>query len=145
MEGFYVEIKLRKNKCLLCCFINFYLEHLNRNLALYSSHYENVLIIGDLNLEANNSAMSVFSDTYDLKSFMKEPACYKNPNKPSCIDLMKSSFKGSCVIETGLSDFHRMTVTVMKGTFEKLQPRVINYRDTDILKMVNLGLIYCQN
>ena len=88
MEGFYVEIKLRKNKCLLCCFINFYLEHLNRNLALYSSHYESFLIIGDLNLEANNSAMSVFSDTYDLKSFMKEPTCYKNPNKPSCIDLM---------------------------------------------------------
>ena len=41
----------------------------------------------------------------------------------------KSSFKGSCVIETGLSDFHRMTVTVMKGTFEKLLPRVVNYRD----------------
>ena len=39
------------------------------------------------------------------------------------------SFKHSCVIETGLSDFHRMTVTVMKATFEKLQPRVVNYRD----------------
>ena len=39
------------------------------------------------------------------------------------------SFKHSCVIETGLSDFHRMTVTVMKAIFEKLQPRVVNYRD----------------
>ena len=39
------------------------------------------------------------------------------------------SFKHSCVIETALSDFHRMTVTVMKATFEKLQPRVVNYRD----------------
>ena len=39
------------------------------------------------------------------------------------------SFKHSCVIETGLSDFHRMTITVMKATFEKLQPRVVNYRD----------------
>ena len=25
--------------------------------------------------------------------------------------------------------FHKMTVTVMKATFEKLQPRVVNYRD----------------
>ena len=39
------------------------------------------------------------------------------------------SFKHSCVIETGLSDFHRMTVTVMKATFEKLQPRLVNYRE----------------
>ena len=39
------------------------------------------------------------------------------------------SFKHSCVIATGLSDFHRMTVTVVKATFEKLQPRVVNYRD----------------
>ena len=39
------------------------------------------------------------------------------------------SFKHSCIIEAGLSDFHRMTVTVMKATFEKLQPRVVNYRN----------------
>ena len=84
-------------------------------------------------MEANDSAISVFSDTYDLKSLIKEPTCYKNPNKPSCIDLILTnkprSFQHSCVIETGLSDFHKMTVTVMKTLFEKLQPRVVNYRD----------------
>ena len=32
-------------------------------------------------------------------------------------------------METGLPDFHRMTATVMNGIFEKLQPRVVNYRD----------------
>ena len=32
-------------------------------------------------------------------------------------------------METGLPDFHRMTATVMKGIFEKLQSRVVNYRD----------------
>ena len=77
--------------------------------------------------------MSVFSDTYSLKNLIKEPTCNKKPNKPSCIDLMLTnipwSFKHSSVIETGLSDFHRMTVTVMKATFEKLQPKVVNYRD----------------
>ena len=91
------------------------------------------MVIGDFNVEANNSAMSVFSDTYNLKNLIKVPTCYKNPNKPSCIDLMlrskPRSFKHSCVIKTGLSDFHRMTITVMKATFEKLQPRLVNYRD----------------
>ena len=31
--------------------------------------------------------------------------------------------------QDGLSDFHRMVVTVMKTSFERLKPRVINYRD----------------
>ena len=39
------------------------------------------------------------------------------------------SFQNSCGIETGLSDFHVMTVTVMKTTYEKLKPRIVNYRD----------------
>ena len=140
MEGFCVEINLRKTRWLICCSCNpsrsnidFHLEHLNQNLAFYSSCYEHFMIIGDFNVEANNSTMSVFSDTYNLKNLIKEPTCYKNPNKPSCIDLMLTnkprSFKHSCVIKTGLSDFHRMIVTVMKATFEKLQPRVVNYRD----------------
>ena len=33
------------------------------------------------------------------------------------------------MIETSLSDFHMMTVTVLKTTYEKLKPRIINYRD----------------
>ena len=118
MEGFYVEIHLRKTKWFLCCSynpsrsnINFHVEHLNQNLALYSSCYKNFMIIGYFNVEANNRAMSVFSGTCNLENLIKEPTCYKNPNKPSCI-------KHSCVIETGLSNFHRMTVTVMKATFE---------------------------
>ena len=31
-------------------------------------------------------------------------------------------------METILFDFHRMTVTVMKASFGKLKPKVINYR-----------------
>ena len=47
MEGFYVEINLRKTKWLLCCSCNpnkckidICLEKVNRSLALYSSYYE---------------------------------------------------------------------------------------------------------
>ena len=54
-------------------------------------------------------------------------------NKSSWIELILTkkpqSFQLSCVIETGLFDFHKMTVTVMKTFFEKLQPRVVSYRD----------------
>ena len=76
--------------------------------------------------------MAGFCDTYDLRSLITEPICYKNPENPTCIDLILTnhplSFQNSCVLETGLSDFHKMTVTIMKASFQKLQPRIINYR-----------------
>ena len=52
---------------------------------------------------------------------------------PSFIDLIltnkKNCFQNSMTIETGLSDFHKMTVTVMKRYFKKNEPITIEYRD----------------
>ena len=62
--------------------------------------------------------MTVFCDTYDLKCLIKEPTCYKNPENPSCIDLILTKnpecFQSPSGVETDLSDFHRMTVTAIK-------------------------------
>ena len=89
------------------------------------------MVIGDLN--ANLECMKLFCETYELSSLIKVPTSYKNPEKPSCIDLLLTnrpkSFQNSSVVETGLSDFHKMTVTVMKTTFEKLKPRVCYFRN----------------
>ena len=38
-------------------------------------------------------------------------------------------FKTSSVLETGLSDFHKMTLTVMRGYFVKQTRKVVYYRD----------------
>ena len=77
--------------------------------------------------------MKVFCDSYEFKNLIKDATCYKNPENPSCIDLIltnnPNSFQNSGVIETGLSDFHKMTVTIMKTTFEKLKSIIIHYRD----------------
>ena len=109
------------------------MDSLSKNLALYSSTYENYIVLGDFNVEVDNNAISSFCDAFDLVSLIREPTCYKNPEKPSCIDLILTnkphSFQNSGVIETGLSDFHRMTVTITKMTFQKLKPRIVNYRD----------------
>ena len=81
----------------------------------------------------DKSDKTVLCDTYDLKCLIKEPTCYKNPENPSCIDLILTNnpkcLQSSCAVETGLPDFHRMTVTVMKTTFKKLEPRIIHYSD----------------
>ena len=61
--------------------------------------------------------MQSFCDNYSLKSLIRQPTCYKKFEKPTSIDLiltkMPRSFQSSCVIETGLSDFPLMTLTVM--------------------------------
>ena len=38
------------------------------------------------------------------------------------------TFQSTCVIETGLSDFHLMKLTIMRKAFKKQRPRIINYR-----------------
>ena len=38
-------------------------------------------------------------------------------------------FRKSCAIETGLSDFHKMSVTVIKPYFHKKEQNIIKYRD----------------
>ena len=49
------------------------------------------------------------------------------------IDLVLTNlvccFQKSCALEAGLSDFHKMTVTVLKSYLEKEQPKIIFYRD----------------
>ena len=59
--------------------------------------------------------------------------CYEDTKNPSCIDLILTSearsFQSTCVIETGLSGSHRMTISVLKMHFHKLPPKVISDRD----------------
>ena len=103
------------------------------SLDIYSSQYEHFIVMEDFNVEVENRDMEEFCKNYNLKSLIRVPTCYKTPKKLSCINLIQTnsqrSFQSSRAIETGLSDFHRMTVTVMKASFRKLKPKVIHYRN----------------
>ena len=70
---------------------------------------------------------------HNLKTLIKQKTCFKNPENPTCIDLILTnsprSFQNSNVFETGLSDFHKLTIAVLKQYFPKLKPKVVNYRD----------------
>ena len=102
-------------------------------MDLYSAHYENTILIGDFNVEIDDPHKESFFEWYRFKSHIKDPTCFKNPENPSCIDLILTnspySFQNSCVIETSLSDFRKMIVSVMQTTFQKLKPRIVQYRD----------------
>ena len=44
-------------------------------------------------------------------------------NRPKC-------FQNSATLETGLSDSHKMTLTVMKVFYKKRKPTIITYRSS---------------
>ena len=97
------------------------------------SSYDNIIILGDFNCEMKESMLDEFSSLFNLKNLVKSSTCFKSKINPTCIDLIltnkTNNFKHTCTIETGLSDFHLLTVTVLKSKFKKAPPKVIKYRD----------------
>ena len=108
-------------------------EIISMRLNVFQKRYENFIILGDFNSEINEDAIKDFSVIYNFKSSINQPTCFKNPQSPSCIDLILTnksmSFQNTSVIETVLSDFHKLTVTVMKMSFSKQEPKIFYYRD----------------
>ena len=147
-----MEVKLRKQKWLISCSYNpnksmicQHMEALAKNMDLYSSTCENFIFLSDFNAGMKHSALKDFCNLYSLTSLINRPTCWKNPSKPTCIDLILTNrptfFQNTNVIETGLSDFHKMVVSIIKTSFRKLKPKIINYRkyknfSNDILETV---------
>ena len=140
LEGIFLELNLRKSKILLFGGYNYnksnihtFLGNLGKILDRHLSKFEHFLLVGDFNSEIHESSISNFCDTYNLKNIINEPTCYKNLLNPSTIDLILTnksrSFQNTTTIETGLSDHHKMTVTVMKQYFPKQTPVLIKYRN----------------
>ena len=141
-EELFVEINLGKKKWLLCCsynpkksLISNHLKEIGNNLDLLSLKYDYYLLMGDFNAEPNEPAVSDFCEIYNTKNIIKEKTFFKNPENPTCVDLILTnrprSFQDSTVVETGLSDFHKMCVTVMKMYHCRQKPSVITYRKSN--------------
>ena len=144
VECLFVEINIRKKKWLLCCSyyahknnISNHLHHLNKGLDVYLKHYDNLLILGDLNSELKDRCLNDFSDVNNFKSLNKKPACFENSNNSSCIDLLVTNrsryFQNTSTIETGISDFHMLVVTVLNMFYKSKSRRSFH---TETIKLL---------
>ena len=131
--GFYIELKWRNEKWLISGSYNphrnatsNYLEALRKVLHFHSSSYNDIIILNGFNVGAEEPFMKTICESYSFKSLIKQPTCYENPSRPTCIDLTLTNvprcFQSLCFIETDLSDFHLLTLTVIKKAFKKFQP-----------------------
>ena len=112
--------------------ISHYLKEIIKDIDDLTSKYDNSILMGVFNAQPADTVVSDFCEIYDLKNIIREKICFKNPNNPGCIDLIITNrpkgFQSSMVIETGLSDFHKMCITVMKMYYSKQEPTIIHYR-----------------
>ena len=139
-KHFFIEINLKGNKWLICCshnpnrtFVSNHLDHIAKGVNTYSKKYEKILLMGDFNVGFTEANMTAFCNEYKLKALNKEPTCFINYISPSCIDLFvtncRKGFESTLTIETGLSDFHKIIVTVLKVKHGKILPKIMQYRD----------------
>ena len=79
------------------------------------------------NFNVSEKCLDKFWNLNGLTSLIKKPTCFKNPDKPPCIIVTNqpSCFQHNNVFETGRSNFHLLTVTEFKMSFQKLQPKII--------------------
>ena len=149
IEGLFIEVNLKSTKWGLFGSYHppsqndaYYFEKVSRAIDVYSNSFDKFVLLGDFNAQEVESDLDDFLHTHDLKNIQKEKTCYKSINNPSCI-LTNSfrSFQNTCTISTGLSDVHKMSLTVMKTKYVKAKPTEIMYRSYKHLIVMLLGLI----
>ena len=88
----------------------------------YSTSYDNIVVLGDFNSEPYDP-LDEFCNLYNMKNLITVPTCFKSLESPSCIDLIITnrprSFMDSMAFETGVSDFHKLTLSVLKMIYKK--------------------------
>ena len=146
VEGMFIEINLRKRKLLFFgtyhsthieygCSHENYFKEVGFALDAYNG-YEMFLLAGDFNIEENEGHLQDFLLEYNASNLVKKPTCFKSLSNSSCIDLFLTnfprSFQNTDTVSTGLSDFHKMVVTVLKTTL-KLSLKSYNIEITNIL------------
>ena len=95
------------------------MNELGKVLDIYLHKYDLILLIGDFNSEISEKSMHDFCNVYNLESLSNTSTCFKKPENPSSIDLLltnsKNNFDEAVVLESGLSDFHKLVVSVFKS------------------------------
>ena len=140
IEGIFIELNFRKSKLLLFGTYHppsqsnsYYFDTIGKALDIYNTKYGKLLLVGDFNAEETEVHLSKFLCAYGIESLVHEKTCFKSVNNPTCIDLLltnnKKGFQNTTVLSAGMSDFHKMVVTVMKTTFPKARPKLIFYRN----------------
>ena len=84
--------------------ITYFLSHVSKAIYKFMVNYENMIILGDINVNTSEEIMKDFCQMYNFRNLINEPTCFKNANNPSSIDAIltnrQSCFHDSTTIRT---------------------------------------------
>ena len=143
-EVFCSELNIRNKKWIIFSLyrppssdLTDFFEKLELSLNNAFSNYDNIIIMGDINIDTHNpndcgyDKLISLCETFDLKNLIKDKTCFTNTHKSS-IDVILTnrprSFQHSLTYETGLSDHHHMIITFLRSHLVRLQSKKITYR-----------------
>ena len=117
--------------------VNTFLDILSRSLDSLLNTHENIIIIGDININSlikdssGFKKLKTFCDTFDLVNLVKIATCFQ-ADIPTSLDLILTNKSRSFIktqsVTTGLSDHHSMVTTMFRSYVTKLSPIEIKYR-----------------
>ena len=111
-----------------------FFEEINLTLNKVLSEYDNLLLAGHFNINTLRPTsdlpnhLSDLNDTFSLTNFVTDSTCFKS-NKGSLIDVLltnkpKSFYKFHSFV-AGLSDYHKLIVSILRTSFQKFPPKFV--------------------
>ena len=131
-EWLFIEINIRKKKWLFCRSYNpnknnisKHLHCLSKGLEANISQYDNIMLLGDLNIESSDQVLNDFCNVHNLFKLVKELTCFKNSYNSSSIELFLTncprSFQNTVTIETAIiSEFHKLVIKAENHSIQEL-------------------------
>ena len=115
-----------------------FFKEISNNFIKALKCYGNIVLAGDpiINLldpsKDISNHLSDLLDVFNLKNLVKEPTCFMSDNG-SLMDIILTnkpkSFHKTQGFVTGISDFHKLVVTLLRPSYKKLPPKNILYRN----------------
>ena len=100
------------------------LESLSKSRFIYLGTCENVILLG-FNMTPEHKNLQLFADSFNSEHLIKKPTCFEV--SPPCINLIitnrKAYLKKACILETGISDFLKLTAVSLKSQILKAPPK----------------------
>ena len=107
-------------------------------LGKATKKYDYIILAGDLNVDMDipsTDRKGLLTDlcvTFDLTNLINKKTCTKK-SEGSSLDVFLTNhpkcFQHTCVIETALSDHHKLIGSFLRTKFHRLPPKNIHYRD----------------
>ena len=110
-----------------------FFEEMNELISKDLCKFEYLIVMGDFNIDIRSSnsdkdKLENFCDLFNLTNLVHSETCFMK-NSQSIIDLILTNkpvhFQNTHVVETGLSNYHKMISTFFKACFSKLKTKVI--------------------